>query len=124
MAWFNRTKKNIGDDAPREMPDGLWTKCEKCREIIYKTQLEENAYTCPKCNNHFRVGCDEYVKILFDEGSFTETDKNVRSGDPLGFVDTKPYSQRLHDAYAKSDLPDALTIGHGAIEGQRVAFGW
>jgi acetyl-CoA carboxylase carboxyl transferase subunit beta len=123
MAWFNRTKKNIGDDAPREMPDGLWTKCDKCREIIYKTQLEENAYTCPKCNNHFRVGCDEYVKIIFDEGTFVETDKNVHSADPLEFVDTKPYSQRLHDAYSKSDLPDALTIGYGDIEGQRASFG-
>ncbi|MES2765487.1 MAG: acetyl-CoA carboxylase, carboxyltransferase subunit beta [Bacteroidota bacterium] len=123
MAWFNRTKKNIGDDAPREMPDGLWTKCDKCREVIYKTQLEENAYTCPKCDNHFRIGSEEYIKVLFDEGTFEETDRNVRSGDPLEFVDTKPYYQRLVDAHAKSDLPDALTIGHGTIEGNRVSFG-
>ncbi len=105
------------------MPDGLWTKCEECGEIIYKKQLEELAFTCPKCNNHFRIGSKQYIKVLFDEDSFVETDSNVRSGDPLNFVDTKAYTARLHDAYRRGGHGDALTIGHGTIEGQMVSFG-
>lgn len=123
MPWFQRKNKNINETTPREMPDGLWTKCEECGEIIYKKQLEEFCFTCPKCNNHFRIGTKQYVKVLFDENSFMETDSNVRSADPLGFVDTKPYTDRLRDAYKRGGLNDAITVGHGTIEGRMVSFG-
>lgn len=123
MSWFQRKNKNIQETTPREMPDGLWTKCDSCSEIIYKKQLEELAFTCPKCNNHFRIGSKQYVKVLFDENSFTETDTNVRSADPLHFVDTKAYTDRLRDAYKKGGISDALTVGYGTIEGRMISFG-
>ncbi len=105
------------------MPDGLWTKCEECGEIIYKKQLEELAFTCPKCDNHFRVGSRQYTQILFDEGSWVETDGSVRSADPLEFVDTKPYAGRLTEAYRRGGHGDALTIGYGTVHGHMISFG-
>lgn len=123
MSWFQRKTKNIQETTPREMPDGLWTKCERCGEIIYKKQLEEHAFTCPKCSYHFRIGSDQYIKLLFDEGSFVETDSHIRSADPLEFVDTKPYSERLREAYRRFGVSDALTIGYGTIEGRHISFG-
>jgi acetyl-CoA carboxylase carboxyl transferase subunit beta len=123
MAWFLRSKKNIEDSQQREMPDGLFTKCPTCSEVIYKRQFEEQLFTCTKCQHHFRIGSEEYIAILFDENSFVETDSNIRSTDPLHFVDTKPYTERLADAYRRSDSPDALTIGYGTIEEREISFG-
>ncbi|TAE29880.1 MAG: acetyl-CoA carboxylase carboxyltransferase subunit beta [Candidatus Kapaibacterium sp.] len=124
MAWFFRPKTALSErsQVTTNMPDGLWTKCDKCAEIIYKKQLEEMLYTCPKCSNHFRISTQEYISILFDDHSFVETHQNVRSTDPLGFVDTKPYTRRLEEAYAKSPFPDALTTGYGTIEGRKISF--
>ncbi|MBI3259143.1 MAG: acetyl-CoA carboxylase carboxyltransferase subunit beta [Ignavibacteriae bacterium] len=122
MAWFLRSQKNIEDSQQREMPDGLFTKCPTCGEVIYKRQFEEQLFTCIKCLHHFRIGSEEYISILFDENSFVETDTNIRSTDPLHFVDTKPYTDRLADAYKRTDSPDALSIGYGTIEGREVSF--
>lgn len=122
MAWFSRSNKNIEAQVSKDMPGGLWTKCDSCGEVIYKTQLEENLYTCPTCNRHFRIDTSEYIRILFDEGTFVETDTQIRSVDALEFVDTKKYTDRLTDAYAKSKLNDALTIGHGEINTHKVSF--
>lgn len=122
MSWFKRTGKNIEETKVKEMPDGLWTKCPDCSEVIYKTQLDENLYTCPTCNHHFRVGSKEYIKYIFDEGTFVETHKNVRSVDSLEFEDTKKYKDRLKEAYSKSDLSDSLTTGYGKINGLDSSF--
>jgi acetyl-CoA carboxylase carboxyl transferase subunit beta len=122
MAWFVREKKNITETRQKEMPDGLWTKCPSCSSIIYKTQLEENLYTCFKCSQHFRIGSKEYISILFDEDSFVETNQSVRSTDPLEFIDTKAYPNRLKDTYAKTKLNDALTTGYGEIFGKKISF--
>jgi len=115
MSWFQRTGKNIEETKSKEMPEGLWTKCPSCDEIIYKTQLEENLYTCPKCNHHFRIGSKEYIEYLFDKNTFVETNQNVRSVDSLNFEDTKKYKDRLKEAYSKTNLPDSLTTGYGKI---------
>jgi acetyl-CoA carboxylase carboxyl transferase subunit beta len=123
MPWFQRKNKNIQETTPREMPDGLWTKCDSCGEIIYKKQLEELAFTCPKCDNHFRINSKQYIQVLFDDGTFTETDTEVRSADPLNFVDTKPYTDRLRDAYRRGGTSDALTVGYGSVEGRMISFG-
>lgn len=123
MAWFNRSKTNIQDNKQKEMPDGLWTKCPKCNEVIFKKELEENYFTCTKCDNHFRIGSKEYINILFDEDTFIETNTEVVSADPLEFVDSKPYSQRLVTMYKKTGLNDALTTGHGEIYGKEASFG-
>lgn len=122
MSWFLRSKKNIEQTEQRDMPDGLFVKCPSCNDMIYRKQFEEQFYTCNKCDHHFRITVKEYVDILFDEGSFTETDINVASTDPLKFVDTKPYVDRLRDAKKRSELHDALTIGYGNIHGRRISF--
>ncbi|MCE2755889.1 MAG: acetyl-CoA carboxylase, carboxyltransferase subunit beta [Ignavibacteriae bacterium] len=122
MSWFLRSKKNIEQTEQRDMPDGLFVKCPSCNDMIYRKQFEEQFYTCNKCDHHFRITVKEYVDILFDEGSFTETDINVTSTDPLKFVDTKPYVDRLRDAKKRSELHDALTIGYGNIHGRRISF--
>lgn len=123
MAWFLRKSKNIAETQQREMPDGLWTKCPQCSTVLYRKELEEHAFTCSTCSHHFRIGSSKYVAVLMDPGSWQETDRSVRSADPLDFVDTRPYKARLKEAYAKSDLPDAVTTGTGAIEGIPVSFG-
>lgn len=123
MAWFVRSKSNIQESEQREMPDGLWTKCPECGEIIYKKQLEDNFYTCPKCDHHFRIGSDEYIQILFDEGTFVETNKNIQSADPLDFEDSKKYTERIKELQRKQNLSDALTIGYGLLNGKQISFG-
>jgi acetyl-CoA carboxylase carboxyl transferase subunit beta len=123
MAWFVRSKKNIEEETiQRDMPDGLWTKCPDCNEIIYKRQLEENLFTCEKCNHHFRVGTKEYIDIIFDNGEFEELFVNVRSADPLNFTDSKQYSKRLDAAYASTGLADALSVGIAKLDGREVVF--
>lgn len=118
MAWFRREKENIQSDGQKkDLPDGLWNKCSGCGEIIHKTQLKQNFYVCPKCSTHFRIGSHEYFSILLDEGTFKETDRRLRSADPLGFVDSKPYSARIKDTIKKTNLYDAVRTGSGKING-------
>jgi acetyl-CoA carboxylase carboxyl transferase subunit beta len=123
MAWFIRTKSSIQDTQQKEMPDGLWTKCPSCYEIIYKKQLEDNIFTCPKCDYHFRIGGQKYIDIIFDEDSFFETNTNIISADPLNFEDTKKYNERLKSTYLKTGLNEALTTGYGKINGNNISFG-
>ena len=118
MAWFKRSKQNISDDTQKkDIPAGMWKKCEGCGEIIHQTQLEENFYTCTKCNYHFRIGSKEYFAILIDAGTFKELDAKMRSTDPLGFVDTKPYKERIKESMKKSSLHEAVRTGRGKVEG-------
>jgi acetyl-CoA carboxylase carboxyl transferase subunit beta len=124
MSWFKRSKENIATETAdrRELPDGLWTKCEQCGEIIHKTELEQNLFTCGKCNAHFRIGSKEYIQILLDEGSFKEQDRRMRSVDPLRFVDTKRYRDRIPEAIKKSGLSDAVRWGTGTMENRPVVL--
>jgi len=122
MSWFIRSQKNIKEQEQKEMPDGLWTKCPKCSEVIFKNQLEENLFACPACGHHFRIGSKEYIEILLDEGSFKETHTKIRSADPLEFVDSKKYTDRLAAAHKKTGLNDAITTGIGKIHGTEVSF--
>jgi acetyl-CoA carboxylase carboxyl transferase subunit beta len=118
MAWFRRSKENITSEGPKkDIPDGQWTKCDGCTEIIHKKQLEQNHYTCMKCGYHFRIGSTEYFDLLLDAKTFKETDAKIRSVDPLNFVDTKRYSDRLKDTMRKSGLNDAVRTGTGKING-------
>lgn len=117
MAWFRRSKENIlSEGQKKETPDGLWTKCGGCGEIIHRKQLEQNLFTCPKCNYHFRIGSKEYFAILLDDGSFAETDRKLQSADPLGFVDTKRYVDRLKETIKKTGLTEAVRTGTGKIK--------
>ncbi len=123
MAWFVRSQKNIAGGDPAYMPDGLWTKCPSCNQMLYKKQLEENLFTCNKCGYHFRIYANDYLNILLDKDSFKETNTNIHSTDPLGFIDTKPYSDRIKDTFAKTNLNDAITTGIGKINGQDISIG-
>lgn len=123
MGWFKRKKENISRDSKKtDIPDGQWSKCEDCGEIIHNKQLEVNLWCCPKCNYHFRIGSEQYISILFDKGSFKEIDKKMKSGDPLEFTDTKKYSERITATIKKSGLNDAVRTGVGKIEGKKSAF--
>jgi len=124
MAWFKRSKENISPETQKkELPDGLWEKCPSCNEIIHKKQLEQNLWTCLKCNYHFRIGSNEYIDILLDKNSFKELDKKMRSADPLNFEDTKKYSQRIQETIKKVGLNDAVITGTGKLNGLEIAFG-
>ncbi len=122
MSWFRRSKENIAAETQKkEIPDGLWTKCDSCGEIIHKMELQKNCYTCPKCNAHFRVGSSDYFELLLDPGSFREYDRRMRSSDPLKFVDTKRYKDRTAEAIKKTRLNDAVRWGTGTIDKLAVA---
>ncbi|MCS7177381.1 MAG: acetyl-CoA carboxylase, carboxyltransferase subunit beta [Candidatus Kapabacteria bacterium] len=123
MAWFLRKKPNIEETQQRELPEGLWAKCPRCNAILYKKQLEEHLYTCPSCSYHFRIGSRQYIAFLLDDGSFQETHVELRSVDPLQFVDTKPYAKRLEDAYRTTGLNEAITTGFARLVGRPLVFG-
>lgn len=124
MPWFKRSKQNIAEDTQqKELPAGFWDKCPDCGEIIHKKQLELNLWTCIKCDYHFRIGSAEYISFLLDKNSFKEMDKKMKAADPLNFVDTKKYSDRINSTIKKLDLYDAIRTGTGKIDGRDVAFG-
>lgn len=123
MAWFKRSKQNISPDSQkRNIPDGQWTKCSSCNEIIHNKQLELNHWVCHHCDFHFRIGADDYISFLIDKGSFKELDKKMKSSDPLKFVDTKKYIDRINNTIKKSGLYDAVKTGTGKINGKKVAL--
>ena len=117
--WFKRIKKGIltSTKDKKDAPDGLWDKCPECKYTCTISELEESLFVCPKCAYHHRIGSDEYFDILFDDGKYEELFANVKSKDMLGFVDLKPYGQRLLDTYAKTDIHDSITVAHGKTEG-------
>ncbi len=123
MAWFSRSKEKIASDSvKKELPDGLWEKCPTCNEIIHKKTLEANLFTCSKCDHHFRIGSKDYISFLFDYNTFHETDRKMKSSDPLDFSDTKKYRDRVNDAIKKTNLNDAVKTGTGKLNGREVSF--
>jgi acetyl-CoA carboxylase carboxyl transferase subunit beta len=118
MAWFKKVRKPIEPQAKKEsrVPEGLWVKCPSCAEIIYNKDLAATISVCPKCAHHFRLGAADRLRMLFD-GEWEEFDAELQSTDPLQFVDTKPYSQRLEAMRAATGLKDAVICAVGRIEG-------
>ena len=124
MPWFKRKKEKLSPlNQKTDLPDGLWEKCPGCGEIIHNKQLESNLWTCLKCEYHFRIGSEEYIQILLDTGSFKELYKKMRSADPLNFVDTKKYTDRISSTIKKVGLNDAVRVGTGLMNDIPVAFG-
>lgn len=121
-SWFRRIKKNITTSTKdkKEAPDGLWTKCPSCKLTLTISDLRENLFVCPKCEHHHRIGSEEYFDILFDNDQYTELFANIKSKDYLGFVDLKPYQQRLDETYAKSNIHDSITVAHGKVNGNDI----
>jgi acetyl-CoA carboxylase carboxyl transferase subunit beta len=116
-SWFKRIKKGIltSTKDKKEAPDGLWTKCPNCKYTCTITELGDNNFVCPKCEHHHRIGSGQYFDILFDDGQFIELFANIKSKDFLNFVDLKPYSKRLEETYAKTDINDSITVAHGRV---------
>jgi acetyl-CoA carboxylase carboxyl transferase subunit beta len=121
MAWFKKEKTPIASvEEKRVKTEGLWTKCESCKQIIWKKDLAANFNVCPKCNFHFKMDARERLKMLFDDGVFFELDSELATSDPLQFKDTKQYRDRLRDATRVTGLKDAIISGDGALGGRPV----
>lgn len=120
MAWFKKTKE-IKTDRKVKIPEGLWVKCDSCKEVVYKKEIERNLKVCPKCNYHFRISARERLRLLVDEGSFIEIDTEIKSGDPLHFKDAIPYKDRLKENENKSGLKEAVISGDALIKGHPVS---
>ena len=119
MTWFKKSK-GLKTDKKIKIPEGLWVKCDSCKEIIYKKEIDKNLRICPKCNYHFRISARERIRLLVDEGSFVEIDSGLASNDPLDFKDKIPYRDRLEENRKKSGLEEAAISGEAMIEGRPV----
>jgi acetyl-CoA carboxylase carboxyl transferase subunit beta len=121
MVWFRRS-----DASPRptsRVPEGLWVKCEGCREILYRKELDRSLWVCPRCGHHHRISARARLAQIFDDGNWRELFGNVHSTDPLEFADTKPYSERLRAMREKGLRSDALVVGAGKLGGARCVVG-
>jgi acetyl-CoA carboxylase carboxyl transferase subunit beta len=123
MAWFRKPKTRLQATDRRDLPGDVWEKCPSCGEIIYREKLKENWNVCPECGHHMRLPATGYISLLLDEGTFREYDRSLRSGDPLGFVDLKPYRERLAAAERKSAHGEAVITGEGSMERIPVCLG-
>ncbi len=120
--WFNRSRKNIPSVDKREIPDGVWTKCQSCSEILTVMSLEKNFWVCPKCEFHFRIPATSYISLIIDPDTFEEQDSSLTSLDPLEFRDSKKYPERIAAARKKTGRNDAVISGLGKIDGIDVSF--
>src|SRR5512140_1880647 len=121
MTWFKRQPQELDTSGEKKVKtEGLWVKCEQCRQIIWKKDLEENFNVCPKCDKHFRIDARLRIAQLLDDGSYEFEDLNLVSTDPLKFVDLKPYSGRLKAAQKSSGLNDAIVNARGLMNGHPV----
>jgi acetyl-CoA carboxylase carboxyl transferase subunit beta len=126
MSWFKRDKPPeaklpIVEDKDRHVrTEGLWQKCESCRQITWKKDLEANWRVCPKCGRHSQLDALTRLRLLLDNGEYTEFDSQMRSSDPLGFVDKKPYSDKLKEAERATRLPEAVVAVEGKLDGRVV----
>jgi acetyl-CoA carboxylase carboxyl transferase subunit beta len=121
MAWFKRQSGELDASGEKKIrTEGLWVKCDNCRQIIWKKDLEENLNVCPKCDKHFRIDARSRLAQLLDESQYEVFDSNLGSTDPLKFVDLKPYSSRLKQAQKDTELTDAVINARGKINGRPV----
>jgi acetyl-CoA carboxylase carboxyl transferase subunit beta len=120
MGWFTRTKEGIttSTEEKKETPEGLWYKCPECDEIVTSEDHENNLWVCGKCAYHEKIGSAEYFAILFDDQKYKEIAPDLVAGDPLGFEDTKKYTDRLTRTRKETGLSDALRAAEGKLEKQ------
>lgn len=120
---LDRLRSGSGRKDPKKIPDGLWVKCPSCSKTVFKRLVEERLETCPECGHHFPMPADRRVASLADPDTWQEWDANLTSSDPLGFVDSKPYPERIQQNMAKTGLKDAVTTGGCTIHGVPTALG-
>lgn len=119
MVWFRKKKALTASIEKKnvQVPEGVWTKCKNCQEIIYAKEVQRNLNVCPKCDYHFRIGARERIDLILDEGTFVEMDAKMRSVDFLDFKDTKKYKDRIKAAIKKVGDGDAVICGAGDLDG-------
>ena len=119
MSWFSRKKAPIAPVEKKtvQMPEGLWTKCKNCSEIIYAKEIERNLNVCPKCDYHFRISARARIDLVLDKDSFVEMDAGLESIDFLEFKDSKKYKDRIKASVTKAGGGDAVVCGEGTIDG-------
>ena len=123
MSWFKRQSGELDASGEKKIrTEGLWVKCENCRQIIWKKDLEENLNVCPKCNKHFRIDARTRLAQLLDAGEYQVFSDNLASTDPLKFIDLKPYSERLKKAQQDTGLKDAVVNARGKLNGRPVVI--
>src|SRR5256886_830930 len=121
MTWFKRQSGELDTSGEKKVrTEGLWVKCEQCRQIIWKKDLEDNLNVCPKCDKHFRIDARARLAQLLDDNQYDVTDADLVSTDPLKFVDLKAYSSRLKQAQSDTGLKDAVINAHGKLNGRPV----
>jgi len=126
MSWFKREKSDddklprVGETERKVRTEGLWQKCEGCRQIIWKKDLEANWQVCPKCGAHSRIDACTRLRLLLDDAAYTTHDADLRSNDPLEFVDSKPYHERLRGMQEATSLSDAMIAASGRLGGRPV----
>jgi len=120
MALFGKPKYTIVRLRKKEIPEGLWTKCEECSETLYNKTLDENLKVCPKCNCHFVLGAHERIDMLLDKDTFQEYDKDMISADPLDFKGPKTYKEKLASDQALTGLKDAVVSGEGNLDNKKI----
>ncbi len=121
MAWFKRESAELSPSGEKTVrTEGLWVKCENCRQIIWKKDLEENLNVCPKCQKHFRIDARMRLSLLMDDNQYETFDAGLSSTDPLKFIDLKPYSSRLRQAQQDTGLKDAVINAKGKLMGRPV----
>src|SRR5215467_13321954 len=121
MTWFKRQSGELDASGEKKIrTEGLWVKCEGCRQIIWKKDLEDNLNVCPKCDKHFRIDARTRLANLFDNGEYETFSDNLASTDPLKFIDLKPYAERLKKAQEETGLSDAVINARGKLDGRDV----
>ena len=122
MEWFKKSKSGIESKEKKNIPEGLWTKCTSCGEIVYSKKMEQLLWVCPNCSFHFRISGRKYIDLLLDGGNLDEHDKDLTSKDPLKFKDSKKYPDRIKAAQQKSGAMEGVTAGMANIDGVPVSF--
>ena len=127
MSWFSRKKpkldEQVADEERKVKTEGIFVKCPECENPLYRRELKESLQVCTHCDYHFRFFARERLDTLFDKGEYEKLDEEITSADPLGFVDTKPYIERIEAAKKSSGLPEAIVSGKGKIGGHLVYAG-
>ena len=123
MAWFKKSKAQEAEGPKRNKgAEGMWLKCNHCREIVYRKEVDRNNKVCPKCEYHFPISVIERINLLIDLGTFKEWDADLEPQDPLDFHDTRSYRERIKLQQDKTGRKDAMVIGEGLINARKVAL--
>ena len=122
MAWFRKDKSGLAQQEKKNIPEGLWNKCNSCGEIVYAKKMDQLLWVCPSCDFHFRISYDKYIELLLDDGHLELYDTDLTSLDPLKFKDSKKYPDRIKAAQKKTGEKEGVVSGLGQIDGIKVSF--